>query len=70
MTRAIARELERPSQLIDLGQSPDPQMVRDWIAEQRIRVLNVAGPRESSNPGIYNQALQFLLAVLRSDDEN
>ncbi len=36
----------------------------DWIIENRISVLNVAGPRESGSPGIYNAAYNFLTRVL------
>ena len=37
----------------------------DWIEQQRIATLNVAGPRESSCPGIGDLARGFLIAVLR-----
>lgn len=38
--------------------------VVDWIRENRIRVLNVAGPRASSHPEIHTEAKQLLAAVL------
>jgi hypothetical protein len=44
------------------------KFARDWLAFRRVRVLNVAGPRESKNPGIYQNAKAFLLAVLRSEE--
>lgn len=69
LTLAIARELMRPSRVIDLAHPPEPVTVRDWIVDQRIRVLNVAGPRESSNPDIYAEASQYLFALLRPDDD-
>jgi hypothetical protein len=31
-----------------------------WADEHTVRVLNVAGPRESKCPGIYAQAVVFL----------
>jgi len=31
-----------------------------WLEQHRIRVLNVAGPRESEQPGIYAQAITYL----------
>jgi len=34
-----------------------------WAEEHKVRVLNVAGPRESKCPGIYAQAAQFLRAI-------
>jgi hypothetical protein len=38
-----------------------------WILEwlQNISILNVAGPRESKSPGIYEAAKAFLLEILR-----
>lgn len=38
----------------------------DWIGRHRIRVLNVAGPRESKEPGIQDTARRVLASVLRA----
>lgn len=62
---AMARELARPTRVIDLDDPPDPGEVRQWLIAHRIRVLNVAGPRRSSHPGIYEEASAFLFALLR-----
>jgi len=35
-----------------------------WIKALAIGVMNVAGPRESKNPGIYQKAKKFLREVL------
>lgn len=40
-----------------------PRVVK-FIIEQEVCVLNIAGPRESSRPGIYNQAKLFITDVL------
>jgi len=37
--------------------------VRRWINENSINKLNVAGPRASSDAGIYEKCLQFLEEV-------
>ncbi len=37
---------------------------RHWLAEHKIRVLNVAGDRESKEPGIGDAVLAFLMASL------
>jgi hypothetical protein len=52
-TWELARQYRKPRFLIDLGSVVDPAVVRAWIGESAIRVLNVAGPRESKRPGIY-----------------
>lgn len=45
----------------------EPGQVVSWIRENRIRVLNVAGPRESKMPGVlYTQACRYLRELLRA----
>ncbi len=39
------------------------QMLRAWMAENNIEVLNVAGPRKSNNPLIYETTLEVLKAT-------
>lgn len=38
--------------------------VLEWLNANKIDVLNVAGPRESTNPGIYRTTRKFLEKVL------
>jgi hypothetical protein len=65
-TAEFARDwYRRPLLVLDLGASPDATTVLDWIAAQRIEVLNVAGPRESKCPGIHGGAKAFLAVVFR-----
>jgi hypothetical protein len=64
LTVRLARRQGRPAMTVDLAAAPRAPAVRDWIARERIRRLNVAGPRESEHPGIHAQATQFLRAVL------
>ncbi len=40
------------------------EQVQDWLSENSIQTLNVAGPRASSNPVIGQQAAEFLRNVL------
>jgi hypothetical protein len=51
-TRDCARRLRRPWWLADLDEDLDVAGFRDWLRRCRVRVLNVAGPRESKSPGI------------------
>ncbi len=64
----LARALGRPSRVVDLGQAPNLRDlaadVVDWITGEKIATLNVAGPRESTQPGIYDAARAFLERVL------
>jgi hypothetical protein len=60
LTIEIARRLGRPCHVVDLTGDPDPAPAALWLAEARIEVLNVAGPRESQRPGIGEEARAFL----------
>lgn len=65
LTARLARGLGRPCLEIDLNNAPAPSQVAAWIALHEMTVLNVAGPRQSEAPGIYRQALRYLLEALR-----
>lgn len=45
--------------------NPEPGELREWIAENAITVLNVAGNRESRTPGIKEATRRYLLEELR-----
>lgn len=64
LTRRLAKELDKPCLVVDLAQRPRASDVRTWLASNSIHILNVAGPRESNQPGIYLQAKKFLRRVL------
>jgi hypothetical protein len=64
LTGALARRHRRPLLVVDLAAAPDPAAAKRWIARHRIAVLNVAGPRESMQPGIHRDAAAYLRAVL------
>lgn len=69
LTLVIARELARPNRVVDLVGSGNPAMLREWITDQQINVLNVAGPRESTRPGIYGEASHYLFALLSPESD-
>lgn len=62
LTKTFAERYHRPCLVVD-PRTATEQQIHDWIAENSIRVLNVAGPRESSQPGITRQASTFLRTV-------
>ncbi len=63
LTLEAARAAGRPHLVVDFAAAGAPA-VGEWIAAAGIRVLNVAGPRASTEPGIYDEAASFLLALL------
>lgn len=65
LTLRLASRLAKPCLLLRLDGSEAEAALRRWLADPSLRVLNVAGPRESEQPGIYARAKAFLLATLR-----
>ena len=65
LTQQIAKHLKKPYLLIRLDRDyfEKSAELHSWLASNKIEVLNIAGPRESSNPGIYAKALKFLKKV-------
>ena len=57
----------KPHLVIDLDGASTPEQVQRWLQEHRVSALNVAGSRESKNPGIYKLARAFLVKVLLAD---
>lgn len=64
LTVRLARQTDRPVLVVDLGNTPSPQPALAWLERHRVAVLNVAGPRESENPGIADQARTYLRLLL------
>lgn len=64
LTLRLAMDMAKPSLVVDLARRPRAVEVHAWLSTHRIRVLNVAGPRESSQPGISLQAKRFLHRIL------
>lgn len=67
LTRRLAEEMGRPCLVINLTRRPRTSDVRAWLAANNIRILNVAGPRESGQPGICIQARRFLQRAFSRD---
>ena len=60
----------RPLRILDLSSDLTGAEVRSWLQENSVRVLNVAGPRQDSEPGIYAEAKAFLLLLLSTMLDN
>lgn len=59
-TVQVAAQLKRPCLIVDLAKHPAAVDVVNWICREGLKTLNVAGPRASGAPGIYEEALAFL----------
>lgn len=64
LTVRLAGKLGKPCLVLDLNGQPDIAAVHQWACQNIVRVLNVAGPRESEQPGIAAEAGRFLRALL------
>ena len=64
LTRRLAQKHGRPCRCVDLSGSPSAKEARLWIAAHQVRVLNVAGPRESGAPGVAELAREYVVALL------
>jgi hypothetical protein len=60
LTVELAGRYQKPCLVVDLADPIDLDAVCAWVRRYQVRVLNVAGPRESSCPGIYTEALAWL----------
>lgn len=63
-TKRFAEKLGRPLFMLQLDVRPVFQWraeLSDWVVQHDIRILNVAGPRESKYPGVYGLAIEVLL---------
>ncbi len=63
-TVKVARELGRPCLVVSLDEATELSPVLDWLEQNQVHVLNVAGPRESKCPGIHEKARAFLEQLL------
>jgi hypothetical protein len=65
LTAVLAESLKKPFFLVDFETPQEGrESLWEWGRLQSVRVLNVAGPRESETPGIYDQAARFLKKLL------
>ena len=48
----------------DVSRTVYDKQIVEWMSKNKIEVLNIAGSRESSSPGIYGKAYQLLRKVM------
>jgi hypothetical protein len=63
LTERIARELGRPVLVVDIDKKASRstiKLVRAWLDVRAPAILNIAGPREAKNPGLYARVREML----------
>ncbi len=63
LTIDTVKNLNKKHLIIDLSSEFKPGDIVKWVIENDVTILNVAGPRESSSLGIYNESLALLKKV-------
>ncbi len=64
LTIKKARQHEKALLILDLQKKTDPEMVCQWLSNNKIATLNIAGPRESQTPGIYQESVNILGEII------
>jgi len=67
LTLTMVEKHNKPCLHIDLEELDEPkaaEIIKGWIQEIGIRILNVAGPRASEDPGIYESVWNILRLAL------
>jgi hypothetical protein len=67
LTKRVAARLRKPYASFEIDDE-NIDSIRNWLAETRPVVLNIAGPRESSEPGIETRSAEFLIRILTRCD--
>ena len=67
LTQQLAQQHDKPLLVIDLDSSLDVQAASQFVSDHHVCVLNVAGPRESTSPGISAQAAEFVARLLTGE---
>lgn len=62
-TRDYCRHWNKPLQLVDLSDSPEAEITRQWLTDNAVRVINIAGPRASKQSKSYELAMHYLEQV-------
>lgn len=62
-TLEVVKRLNRPCLVIDPERPGACLEIQAWLEQNNVKVLNVAGPRESKCPGIQRRVCQLLDAV-------
>jgi hypothetical protein len=67
LTKKLAKKHRKPCLHVDIGELSQyraVEIIKSWLEVRRIKVLNVAGPRESECSGIYDHVFDIVKSVL------
>jgi Circularly permutated YpsA SLOG family len=64
LTAKYAARIGKPSCRVRLAGRPSFLACSHWLIENKVEILNVAGPRASKDPVIYERTWRFLMQLL------
>jgi hypothetical protein len=70
LTRFIAQDYGKSCLCVNLQEQSKEQAINNikkWLKEIKPQILNIAGPRESNCPGIYEESLEFFVEVFNNE---
>ncbi len=69
LTLRLAKRHHKPVLTIDFADPIEDATIFCWLDEHDVKVLNVAGPRESTTTGIADATREFLVRLFRDGDD-
>jgi len=66
LTISLCKKYFKPYMVIDLSREKEKPEVLQWIKRNKINILNIAGNRESTSPGIGKKTFEFLMHLLKA----
>ena len=67
LTEQYAIQHRKPCFIVDSTSTLPVERIVDWMMDLDAKDLNVAGPRESKQPGIYQLTYRLIASLLQSD---
>ena len=64
LTHRMTKRHKRPCMQVNLQENVDVESIRSWLHHESIEILNIAGPRASSAPGIESETEELMVKVL------
>lgn len=64
LTIEYVKETKKPYLIISLNDPNSSDPFKNWLSENDIKILNIAGPRESNSPGINQQSSELLREII------
>jgi len=65
LTYRLAKQWKKPLMRVRLERPIDYASIAAWISRHQLRILNIAGPRGSSEPGLQQLTEQIITTLLR-----